>query len=684
MPYTDSQRIRFFSATAIAIAMVGHSASLAQENENPEPEATEAEFLGTLTLGESKRTVQTETATPLTVIDQTEIDDRQASTVAELIDSVPGVTLVNGSTPSGSGINIRGFGANSTFGSDQKVAIIVDGANTGSEELYRIGTQLFTDPYLYKQVEVIRGTIGSFEYGSGIIGGVVKLDTKDASDFTGGEPGLKAALTVGGYSNTDGLNGSAIIAWQPTRNLELLANYAYREQGFQDDGDGNEIGNSEFELPSFLLKGRYSFGVDNAHSIMASYTNSEANDRDVPYDTFLTSDGGFGNADRDTKSETASLFYNYNPLSNDLLDLTASITYANQEIDQTYIEGSSPLERFFPIAALVGADHKYETTRATLKNTAFFETGSIFQEWRTGIELIRKERADANSAPGGEDDRYGLFVVGNVDFGNGFSLAPALRFESSEVTGTLNDGSNVSYENDALMGGLSARYAFGDGFAVFTSYAHTENLPILDDLENAVFMEQPEVADTFEIGASYDRIGIFNDGDALAIKVNYYDTTLDDVTSYSDVSEVSIQGIELEGSFALENGFYIDLNANFTEGDEERGTGQTVDWRNAPADSYRLTGGRRFGSFADLSVEVVSAEDTVRSTLSQSGERQTVETEGFLILNARATITPQAGPLEGVAFRLGLENAFDEQFTPLLATRPAPGQNFKLTVSKVF
>ncbi|HAR53719.1 MAG TPA: ligand-gated channel, partial [Roseovarius nubinhibens] len=132
----------------------------------------------------------TDTATAVTEIDSREIADRQAGTMAELIDSVPGVTLVNGATAQGSGINIRGYGANSTYGTDQKVLIQVDGVTRGSEELYRIGNQLFTDPALYKEVEVIRGTVGSFEYGSGVVGGVVRLETKDASDFTGGTPGF--------------------------------------------------------------------------------------------------------------------------------------------------------------------------------------------------------------------------------------------------------------------------------------------------------------------------------------------------------------------------------------------------------------------------------------------------------------------------------------------------------------
>ena len=145
----NANKNRLLIATAIGFAVIMPSTAVAQEETDTasETQASEdGEFLGELTLGQSKREVQTGTATPLTTIKQEEIDDRQANTIAELIDSVPGVTLVNGQTPQGSGINIRGFGANSIYGTDQKVAVLVDGATTGAEEIYRVSNQLFTDP----------------------------------------------------------------------------------------------------------------------------------------------------------------------------------------------------------------------------------------------------------------------------------------------------------------------------------------------------------------------------------------------------------------------------------------------------------------------------------------------------------------------------------------------------------
>lgn len=648
---------------ALAVALAFQHTALAQEV--PEAaEAGEGEFLGTLTLGESKRAVKTDTATPETTIDQEEIDDRQAATIAELIDSVPGVALVNGSTPTGSGINIRGFGANGTYGTDQKVAILVDNASVGSEELYRIGTQLYTDPGLYQSVDVIRGTVGSFEYGSGIVGGVVRLQTIDASGLTGGKPGFALRQTLGASSNQMGFNSSTTAAWQASDRFEVLTNYSWREQGNQKDGDGNEIGNSAFEMPSFLIKGRYTFG---AQSLTASYTDSSTSERDVPYDSFGTSGGAFGNVDRDTQSQTFTLDYRYDPENNDLIDVQAILSYANQEIDQ---EATTP-----PGFAVINADHQYETWKLTLKNASYIETGAVAQNLRYGLELIRKERLDANSAPGGTDERIAVFLINEIAFLDGWTLTPALRYETSEVEGNAGAYDGVSYENDALMGGASLRYEFSNGLAFFGSYAYTESLPILDDLNNVAYMRQPEVATTYELGASYDKIGVFTPDDFLSLKTNLYQTELEDVTSYSGVTGIELQGIEVEAAYAMKAGFYVDFNATITDGEETRTSGTIFDWRNLPADRMRFTLGQRFANLVDLSGEVVAVDErNLDGTV----------TPGYVVPNLRATITPREGVLEGTAFRFSVENLLDHDYTPALATRPAPGRNFKFSITKTF
>ncbi|MEM6681092.1 MAG: TonB-dependent receptor [Pseudomonadota bacterium] len=686
-------RTRLCISTALVSLAALPGMALAQESDD------EGEFLGTLTLGTSKRAVQTDTAAAKTVIDQAEIDDRQANTVAELIDSVPGVSLVNGSTPTGSGLNIRGFGANGTFGTDQKVAIIIDGATTGGEELYRIGNQLFTDPYLYKSVEVVRGTVGSFEFGAGLVGGTVRLETRDASDFTGGEPGIAVGATAGYFTNNDAYNGSATLAWQPIEDLELLGNFSYREQGIQRDGNGDDIGNSAFELPSFLLKIRYSFG--EAHSIMASFTQSSSNEQDVPYDTFITSADAFGRVNRDTKSQTFSSVYSYNPLDNDWINFEIALSYANQDIDGDYIEGSSPLESnpfFGPVVAALGnAQHQFETTRVTFRNEAYFQTAALQHRLRAGVEYIRRDRADAEAAPGGTDNRFAFFLIDVVEFGGGFELTPALRYETSNIDAEPFPGPaagppgtppgppvEVDVTNDAIMGGISLRYVFDNGLSFFGSLARTELLPIIDDAENALFIEQSEIGDTWEVGFAYNKVGILSDGDNFAFKLNYYNTKLKDVTSYSGIDQVNIEGVEIEASLAFEQGTYIDFNGAFTSADAiellgDGSQGDTIDFNRAPVDNFRLTLGQRIGQIADLSYEAIFnlSDDRTGGGVFGSGD-------AFDLHNLRLTFVPQETFLAGTQFRIGIENVTDEQIQPLLSTRPLPGRNFKFTVTSMF
>ncbi|WP_254438846.1 TonB-dependent receptor domain-containing protein [Ruegeria arenilitoris] len=644
-------------------------------------------FLGTLELGESKREIQTATAVPVTNIDQEEIDDRQANTVAELIDSVPGVTLVNGSTPQGSGINIRGYGANGTFGTDQKVLILVDGATTGAEELYRIGNQLFTDPQLYKSVSVIRGTVGSFEYGSGVVGGVVQLETKDASDFTGGEPGFRFRQTLEGYSNGSGFASSSILAWQPNRQTEFLFNYTYRDQSDQKDGNGETIGNSAFTLPSLLAKGKYSFGDNLEHSITASWNQSSSEERDVPYDSFGTTADAFGNVDRDIETRIAVLRYQYRPAGNDLVDLDVNLSYSEQSIDSSYVPGSSSLEGtpFFPgIRALADATHNYETTKLTIKNSAYFQTGAASHDLRFGVEFIDRERLDAPSAPGGTDRRVALFAVDDIQFGDQLTVTPALRYETQDIKGNGDAAVpfNASYDNDALMGGLSARYEFASGFAVFAGGAYTESLPIIDDLGTPLYMTQPEKSRTWEAGFSYDRGDIFAAGDVVRAKVNLYSTDLWDITSYVSgtpslpLSKVETEGVEIEASYAHATGFYVDFNANIVSATEFSAAGIGSPWRNEPTDSARITLGKRFGETLDVSWEIFGA----RSGLDSSGG----PVGGYGVNTLRATYLPQEGALAGFELRAGIENIFDKAYQPNLSTRISPGRNFKLTVAKTF
>ncbi|MEM7732975.1 MAG: TonB-dependent receptor plug domain-containing protein [Pseudomonadota bacterium] len=656
--------------------------------------------LGTLLLGESKREVQTQTATSVTVVDETEIKDRQAGTIAGLIDSVPGVNLINGATPVGSGINIRGFGANSTFGTDNKTLIQIDGVTRGAEEFYRNATQLFTDPYLFKEVTVIRGATGSFEFGSGVVGGAILLETIDASDVLGGELGFAFRPLVEYRSNGQGVTRSGTFAWAPTERAEFLFNYTQRELGIRQDGSSVPINptTGSVDDPTWLLKGKLRFGSDNEHSIEASYTDAQTSQFNVPFESFTAFPSFVGNVDRFVDSTTLAVKYAYNPVDNDLVDFSLQYSFADEQILLSGV-GSipNPFSPFLPpvsiappcapgdfVCATFNADQVYETTTVTAKNRSLFTTGALQHNLVAGVEYQFRDRPFIgqsqliNGVPSGHKESWAIFVVDEIDVGN-WTFTPAIRYEDQRVRG--DETTPSVFTENALMGGLSARYAFNNGAAVFGSVAYTEVLPIIDDVGTPARMIS-EKALTYEVGGSYDGFDTFRQGDRLAVKANVYFTDLDDGNSFTGfapgttVDEVETVGLEVEASYETLEGYYADFNGQIVDATETLQNGTAAVFRGITQDNGRLTIGRKFASGVDISWEGIYGAGGRTNALGRASD--------FFVNNLRLTIAPDEGVWKDTEFRLSVENVFDRTYRPLLSARQADGRNFIFSVARKF
>jgi hemoglobin/transferrin/lactoferrin receptor protein len=636
------------------------------------------DFIGTVQIGESRRGVQTDTAAATTELSQEELDARQASTLAQYLNTVPGVTLVNGATPQGSAINIRGFGSVAgTYGADGKVSVVIDGVAKGQEEIYRNGGLLTIEPELFKRVNVTRGPGEGFKFSSGAIGGTVEATTKDASDFLKDGDTFAFRQKLGYESNGDGVLTTSILAWAPDAKLDVIAFFGYRDVGNRSDGDGTEQADSAFALPSTLVKAVYRFSDDL--KMTTSYSYTENDEQDVSYDAY-SSAATWATVDRYTKDTTAYLQFDYNPNQSDLINLSAKLAYSNEEIDLDSTSTSSDIYT---------ADHVTERLAFSLENKATVAVGAVDHLVTTGVEIGRRTRTSISytgdnsvSAPGGTDDYVAIYATDQLSFGN-LTLTPQLRYEKQTLT---SDGSNstvaegTTYKKDALVGALSARYAVNDHFAVFGTAAYNENLPVLDDLSNATYIEQSEKGRTFELGASYDTADVFAAGDALKAKLTGFKTDIWDVTTYSNTTTVDLEGLEFELSY-VNPLFYVDFNASRIRGTVN---GTDTDFNYAPADRAQLTLGKRFlDETLDLSVEATHAWAN-RRTSTTTTDSATSPSSAYTTYTLAASYTPKEGWADGMQFRAALENAFDETYRPYLSTVNASGRNLKLTISRTF
>ena len=653
-------------------------------------------LLGTIELGESQRSLQTDTATSTTVIDQKELDARQASSMTELLDSIPNVALVNGGLPQGAAISIRGLGTQSgTYGTDGKIAVVIDGVTSGAEEIYRNGSMFALEPELFRNVTVTRGPAESFRYTSGAIGGTVEAQTKDAADFLNNGDTFALRQKLGYESNSEGFASTTILAFAPDDKFDLLAFAGYRTVGNRIDGDGTVQASTGFDQPSALLKATYRPNASSTFTFGHAY--NEIPEYDVPYNAYLPSWSDVL-VDRHTEDTTSYLSYRYNPADNDLINLETRLTYKQEQMFIQEATGAGT-------STLYNADHDTSTLALRVENEALFSTGFVDHTLTAGVEISQRTRKSTQlagpyaglndgSAPGGTDESIAFYVADKMEFGDKLTLTPQLRFEHQKLTSQGNDFDYVSYSTlpavadgttvtaQAFTGSLSARYALTSDFAVFGTAAYNENLPILDDLRVASIRETSEKGRTIELGFSYDTLDAFTQGDHLQAKLTGFKTHIWDGTTYSGVSTTDLEGVELEIAY-VHPAFYADFNAAMMRG-TINGTDDDYKW--APADSVQLALGKTFmDEQLDLSIEGKHAWAQNRTPDTNATYYPgTVPSEAYTTLALSAAYTPNSGWAEGLEFRATIENLTDATYRPYLSTRNATGRNVKLSIAKTF
>lgn len=665
--------------TALAIAPVFVTSAIAQD-----ADTSFGDFIGTVTLGESLRGIQTDTATSETEISQDELDARQASTLAELLGTIPGVTLSNAASPQGSSLNIRGLGADAgTYGSNTKVSVVIDGVAKGQEELYRQGSLLTMEPELFKTVKVVRGPGESFRFSAGAIGGTVEAVTKDASDFLTDGDTFAVRQKLSYETNSEGVMSSTILAWAPDDKFDVLAFYGYRKTENYTDGSGTEQADTAFELPSRLLKFKYS--PSDELSLTASVSKTQNHLEDVSYDYI----GSLfpARVDADIEDTTAYLALNYNPVDNDLLNLTAKLTYSDELIENVSDTVSSDI---------YNADNRTERLAFMVENQAIFSTGSVDHSVLTGIEIGKRTRTsisdtgtNAGSTPGGTDEYVALYATDEMVLGN-LTLTPQLRYEHQVLTSIDNEGlyrgaagipDGTEFEKDAFVGAVSARYALTDSFAVFGTLAYNENMPILDDMRSTL-ISTSEKATTLELGVSYDAVDVFAQNDALKAKLTGFKSRVWDNTTYTNASfatgdEIDLEGLEFEASY-VNTAFYMDFNASMTRGTWAGGEY----FNNAPSDTAQLTLGKRF--LDDQLNLAVEAKHAWANALTTGTSGATAPSDSYDVVGLTASYSPTSGMMEGIEVRASVNNLFDKTYQSYLSSRPAPGRNLTLSLAKTF
>ena len=648
--------------------------------------ARAANQLERLVISAGQEKVAIDTPQSVSVVDQADLDSEQGLTLGDALTDLPGVKAIGSDRILGESFNIRGIG---TLGSadESRLIIQVDGA-TKFYEQYRMGS-FFSDPELYKRVEVLRGPASSTLYGAGALAGVINVTTKDAADYLSGDDRLGFRQKFEGNSNGNGFLTSSILAARPADGVDLLGAFLYRRSSLFKDGAGREIAGSNFAAPSGLLKGGYRFGADQAHTLKASYQHWTTEDKGAQYSQ--TGTLPFGKVDRKVTDQTAILGYGYRP-DNPLLDMNMTFSYSNTRVTQS----NAQFKRFGSLFA--DTRYAYKTWQGRIENTFSFEGAEwenyltvgagMEQQTRTAEQAVTRGNRTGGIAfhPGGKTARTGVYAQNELIWDR-LTLIPGLRLDYQ----TLEPDSGVSARDrrksskTAFSPKLAAHYELNYNFGVFGSLAYTERLPVLDELydgRSGNLKLKPEQSLNYEGGLAATFADVIVQEDRLSAKLTLFRNDVKNLiqrnntrSPYFNVGKAEIQGLEFEAAWDSPR-FFGRAAYTLIRGKDGK-SGKNLN--SIPADELALNVGGRIPEYGLL----FGWRGVFAAAQKRVSGRQPASS-GYSVHDVYAAWIPADGPFGGLEVRAGIDNIFDKSYKEHLAGDSGKGRTFKLSFVKQF
>ena len=622
-----------------------------------------------------------ETPNAVSVVDQQDVTRRQPSTYEELIGDEPGVTIEGGPRGIAQEPNIRGF-------QDEQVIIRVDGARQNFDFAHR--GRFFTDPTILKRVEVLRGGASTL-FGSGALGGVIFLDTKDAADVLAPGELWGGEVKVGFNSQGTEFLGAGTAAVQ-FGDFDALAFFAGRPM-FDDieDGNGDPIIDSEIDSENGLLK--LGWQPDGGHRLEASYQIYRDSGDTAPNANVQGS--ATTSVVRDLRYQTARLGWDWAPDDSNLLDLSVLAYYNDVRVEEDRL-----FDGRFDVT-------DFETLGFEAANISRFDVG-IPVALSYGVEIFQDSQEATRDgvpriqAPDAKRRFYAGFVQADLEVAPTLTVTPGFRYDFFQ----LRPGSTFPDRSEGQPSPrLAVNWQPSENAQLFASASRSFRAPTLTELyvDGVHFIVpgfglgpgtqftgvnqfvptpdlEPERALQFEIGGRYRMQDLVSQGDSLLMEGNVYYSRVDDfvdtVVTFIDFSTGAFNPLtglfEVGGTTTNTNVdavlFGFEGSVTYDADDWFVGAGITIPrgknrQTNEPLGSIpqdRLTVSGGFRPVPD--VEVGARGTFTRGLNASDVPEGSLTTPGFAVFDLFANWQPSSGPLEGAIFSAGIDNITDRKY----------------------
>ena len=447
------------------------------------------------------------------------IEQKQADNVAELLNTLPGVSSAGSVRPGGQTLNIWGFGK------VEDVKIIVDGAQKGFQK-YQQGS-VFVEPELLKQVEVNKGP-HDVKFGNGGFGGVVKMETKDAIDLLDPDKYVGGLLKYSFHSNNhQNMETGAVYGRTKNNFFDGLVYYTKRNSGNFKRPDGSRFVFSEDDMDSYMGKlnirpnEEHTFTLSGIHSKRDSWQPWAAKyvEKMTPPTAAQIKKYGYKAAwlrklvKRYQTDDSAQFKWNYQPTYNPLIDLTLHTTYS-----KTKQHDKRPA-KYNPVSSLgtMGNESWVSYTDKTieLENVSLINIGDVKNALKIGTQAHLHDRDtlmyyknyekkpnyhhgyfQPAYMPSGKQQTYSFYVQDEISVSN-FVLTPSLRYDYVRNHGTKNYASAYN-DPDPRFGHDYSPVTYSGWTPRFGTYWQaTNNIGFFGDISYA--WQAPTIDQTYEV-----------------------------------------------------------------------------------------------------------------------------------------------------------------------------------------
>lgn len=530
--------IKLCSMFALAVPTIASS----QETTQLDNQATSLDTV-IVTATKTEATV-TDVPQAVSVLDYQDLEQINPGTVTEALDWMPGVR-VGSSNPYLAQPSIRGL-------SRGRVVISVDGVNQTVDSNKGMELSPFNiDPYLIRQIEVQKGS-SSVLYGSGGMGGVIAIETKNVEDL------LEDGNSIGGFIRPqyDNLN-KRFQTSLGVYGTDKQYRFDWMLTGTAMKSDSSEDGVT-LKNNSRKLNAKLGWNIDDAQRLglqlgtgKRKYVSEVVVDPDIARDNLVK--------------------LSYDVERGDYIDLKSSLSYNQVEREASMVN------------ALAGKqDTKVKRWQFDIQNTQRFGSG-ISHELTYGLNSYRISQsgtvngmADSFIAPAGTRTEIGIFAQDRIDWSN-LTVIGALRYNYYK----MDSDDNPDVTENTLLPSIGATYHATDWLALHANYSHDFRAPSIDDLYTTAYglypgMDiianpdlKPESSRNKEVGFTLHHDGLFGDKDSASLRLSYFDQDITDMITldnlglnttsgnieFGSINKASVdrRGVELEARYRNEN-----------------------------------------------------------------------------------------------------------------------------------